>query len=155
MRIELFKYRYYENGIFSLEALNVSEQTSKSSNIEILKEVIIDSNFESHLEKSSEVIREIFEDLRSKIFELDENIKEKSTNFYISYRVSKNFTEIHVGKNQLKILLRPIDYIDPEHKVEKIPDTYQWTLDRKIILKSKIEIDYVFSIIEQSYKSVL
>ena len=33
MRIELFKYRYYENGIFSFEPLSVSEQKKTSGNV--------------------------------------------------------------------------------------------------------------------------
>lgn len=154
MRIELFKYRYYDDGIFSLEPLGVSEQKSKSQQ-EHTEKTIIDTSVDAHLNKANSNIRELFEELRSQIFELDENIKEKATTLYVAYRVAKNFAEIHIGKNQLKIHLRPVVYNDPRGLVDKIPEGYQWTMDRRVYLKSQEDIEYVFGLIEQSYKDVL
>jgi len=155
MRIELFKYRYYEDGIFSLEPLSVSEQKAKSSNTLPADKPAIDITIEDLLNKANDQIKEIFEELREKIFEIDENITEKATSLYVAYRVTKNFAEIHIGKNQIKIHLRPIVYNDPDKKVDKIPEGYNWTMDRRVYLKIPNEIDYVLSLIEQSYKDVL
>jgi len=138
MRIELFKYRYYDNGIFSLEPINVNEQIQKSNNdlTTNAESELLNLNLDSHLIKANENIKDLFKDLRSKIFELDENIIEKITTLYVAYRLAKNFVEIHIAKNHLKIHLRPIDYNDPENLVEKISDKYQWTMDRRIYLKT-------------------
>ncbi|HDP70505.1 MAG TPA: hypothetical protein ENN38_06850 [Actinobacteria bacterium] len=155
MRIELFRYRHYEDGIFSLEPLAVSEQKSKSEKTGSIEKPAIDLTINGHTNRASDDIREIFNELRARIFELDENIKEKATTLYVAYRVSKNFAEIHIGKNQLKVHLRPIDYEDPKTMVEKVSESYQWTMDRRVYLKKKEELDYVFSLIEQSYKDVL
>jgi predicted transport protein len=155
MRIELFKYRNYEGGIFSLEPLGVSEQKTKSSSVMSLDKPTIESTIEDLKKKASPGIKEILEDLRGKILELDENITEKATTLYLAYRVTKNFAEIHVGKNQIKVHLRPIEYTDPDGKVEKVPDTYNWTLDRRIYVKSDDDISYAMKIIEESYKDVL
>ena len=152
MRIELFKYRYYDKGIFSLEPLSISEQKSKSSSSRSAEKP---TSNEDLLQKASQPIAELFKELRSKIFEIDENISDKATSFYVAYRVTKNFAEIHIGKNQLKIHLRPIDYDDPKNKVDKIPEGYNWTMDRRVYLKSENDLEYVFSLIEQSYKDVL
>jgi predicted transport protein len=156
IRIELMKYRYYENDIFSLEPLNTSEQKSSTKTIiDNPQKSAIDYTVENLMQKSSEKINEIFNELRERIFKIDENIKEKATSLYIGYRVTKNFAEIHIGKNQLKLYLRPIEYIDPENRIEKIPDGYNWTLNQRIYIKEKKELDYVFSLIEQSYQDVL
>ena len=155
MRIELFKYRYYDGGIFSLEPLAVSEQKSKSSSIIPVEKPSIDMTLDALLVKASDLIKELFDELRSRILEIDENITEKATSLYVAYRVSKNFAEIHIGKNQLKIHLRPIEYDDPGMKVDKIPEGYNWTMDRRVYLKSSDDLEYVFSLIEQSYKDVL
>ncbi|OVE78553.1 hypothetical protein BVY01_05125, partial [bacterium I07] len=88
MRIELFKYRYYENGIFSLEPLAVSEQKSKFSREGAIEKPTVDTTVDDLLNKGSESIKIIFEELRSKIFELDENITEKATSLYIASLVS-------------------------------------------------------------------
>ena len=156
IRIELFKYRYYENDIFSLEPLNTSEQKSsgKTTTENSLKSPI-DYSVDQHLLKPTEKIKEIFHELRSRIFAIDENIKEKATSLYIGYRVTKTFAEIHLGKNQIKMYLRPIDYNDPKKIVEKIPDGYNWTLNQRIYVKDIEELDYVFGLIEQSYQDVL
>ena len=155
MRIELFKYRYYENGIFSLEPLSVSEQKTTSGNVPTIEKSIIDITIDALLNKGNESIKELFKELREKIFELDENIKEKTTTLYVAYRITKNFAEIHIGKNQLKIYLRPVNYADPQKMVDKVPDSYQWVMDRRVYLKTKSELDYVFGLIEQSYKDIL
>lgn len=153
MRIELFKYRQYENGIFSLEPLALSEQKS-SEGASIVKPVL-DTSIDDLLKKANQSIKELFENLRSRITELDENITEKATSFYVAYRVTKNFAEVHIGKNHLKIHLRPLDYDDPKKKVDKIPEGYNWTMDRRIYLKSEVDFEYVLGIIEQAYKDVL
>jgi len=155
MRIELFKYRYYEGGVFSLEPLAVSEQKSKFSDVAPSDKPAIDNSIDDLLSKATPSIKGMYAELRSRIFEIDENISEKVTNHYVAYRVTKNFAEIHLGKNQIKIFLRPIDYKDSRGKVDRIPEGYNWTLNRRIYLKSKDDLDYVFSIIEQSYKDVL
>lgn len=155
MRIELFKYRYYENGIFSLEPLSVSEQKTTSGNVPIIEKSSIDITIDTLLNKGNESIKELFKELRERIFELDENIKEKTTTLYVAYRITKNFAEIHIGKNQLKIYLRPVNYADPQKMVDKVPDSYQWVMDRRVYLKTKSELDYVVGLIEQSYKDIL
>ena len=155
MRIELFKYRCYEGGIFSLEPLSVSEQKAKSSNSTRTEKPSIDTTMDDLLGKASQNIREIFEELREKIFEIDGNITEKATSLYVGYRITRIFAEVHIGKNQLKIHMRPIEYNDPENRVEKVSESYKWTLDRRVYLKSHQDLDYVFQLIEQSYKDVL
>ncbi len=155
LRIELFKYRYYEDGIFSLEPLGLSEQKSKSDISSGIAKAAVDFTVEHHIKKGSEKMREFFSELRSKIFEIDENIKEKSTTLSITYRISKNFAEIYIGKNQLKIHLRPIDYIDPENMVEQVSESYNWTMDRRVYIKNRDDIDYVFDLINQSYRDIL
>ena len=91
----------------------------------------------------------------SGVFNIDENIKEKSTSIYIAYRVAKNFLEVHIRKDNLVLFMRPIQYDDPKGMVKKIPDGYNWTMDRRVYLKSVEDIEYVLGLIEQSYKDVL
>ena len=155
MRIELFKYRFYTGDIFSLEPLGVSEQKSKSSSGKPQDEPNVDNTIGHLLAKANPLIKDLFLELREKIFGIDENIKERCTTMYVAHRVTKNFTEIHIGKNQLKIHLRPIEYSDPQKKVDKIPEGYQWTLDRRVYLKKAEDMEYVFDLIEQSYMDVL
>lgn len=156
LRIELFKYRYYEQGIFGLESLTVPEAVSSA--VSVSTSPITDKPASSVAllrEKGSPAIRELFDQLQEQIINLDEGIEEKATSIYVAYRAAKNFAEVHIGKNQLKIFLRPIDYDDPQNLVAKIPDGYNWTMDRRLYLDSADDLDYVVGLIEQSYKNVL
>lgn len=157
LRIELMRYRYYEDDLFSLDPVTLAEPplpqaapmtVSKASNE-------IAPSLAALTDKASAPIRSLFEELREKILAIDESITEKATTLYLAYRVSKNFAEVHIAKHHLKILLRPVDYNDPKGMVEKIPDEYNWTLDRRIYLKSADDLDSVMAMIEQSYKNVL
>lgn len=159
LRIELMRYRYYEDGVFALEPINLPEEPSNTAsppkgsadNVD----VSAPASAEGLLNKATPATRELFEQLREKVRAMDEAIVEKATAFYVAFRVSSNFAEVHIGKNQLKIHLRPIDYVDPKGLVDKIPEGYNWTMDRRIYLKVAEDLEYVVGIIEQSYKNVL
>lgn len=156
LRIELFKYRYYEQGIFGLESLTVPEAISHAVPVSVSVTTEKPASSVALLrEKGSEAIRSLFDALQEQIVSLDEGIEEKATSLYVAYRAAKNFAEIYIGKNQLKIFLRPIDYDDPRNLVDKIPDGYNWTMDRRVYLDSIDDLDYVVGLIEQSYKNVL
>jgi predicted transport protein len=63
--------------------------------------------------------------------------------------------EAVIQKSQLRIILRPVEYADPKGLVQQIPAGYNWTLGRSVYLKPGDDLDYVFGLIEQSYKDVL
>ncbi|PIQ21227.1 MAG: hypothetical protein COW65_10340 [Cytophagales bacterium CG18_big_fil_WC_8_21_14_2_50_42_9] len=156
IRLELFKYRYYENGIFSLEALNTIEQTIDKA--EKTKNVATPTAIATIDQDSSKIqpqMQALFEALRSRIRQLDENIVEKINPAYFAYRLSKNFAEVTLNKQQIRILLRPVDYKDPLNKVERVPDSFKWTLNRKVTIKAETDLDYIMQLVEQSYKDVL
>jgi predicted transport protein len=155
LRIELFKYRYYEQGIFGLESLTVPEAAPSATPVSTIAADKPASSVALLREKASPAIRELFDQLQEQIVNLDEGVEEKATSLYVAYRAAKNFAEVHIGKNQLKIHLRPIDYDDPRKRVDKIPDGYNWTMDRRVYLDSADDLEYVVGLIEQSYKNVL
>ncbi len=161
LRIELMKYRYYEDGIFALEPVNVPET---AANNQVTAPVTIGAakapmdtgnSLDSLLAKATDDTKALFAELRERIVAIDDSVTENPTGSYVGYRMGNNFAEVHIGKSQLKIHLRPIDFVDPKGLVEKIPDGYNWTMDRRVYLKSASELEYVVGLIEQSYKNVI
>ncbi len=160
LRIELLRYRYYDNGIFSLEPVGITEGTqlgtstftSLTSKPDVVEKI---PSLDTLLAKASDDTRELFAQFRERILAIGDSIEEKPNTLYVAYRRSKNFAEVHINKNGLKIHLRPIRYIDPKNLVEQIPEGYNWTLDRRVYLKMASEMDDVFALVEQSYKDVL
>lgn len=158
LRIDLFKYRLYEGGLFSLDMVSVNEQhknrveSSQEMSADAAQTIIQGMKEQSG---SSNTTRQMFDELREKILALDENIVEKPGRRTIAYRLAKNFCEILIKKDTLVIDLRPIDYQDPRGLVSKIYEGYVVTMNRRITLSDPRDLDYVFCIIQQSYKNVL
>lgn len=162
-RIELIRYRIYEDGIFTLEPLNVLEsvqQTEEALTESKAKTQPEDATAEApavddFVSKASPQVKDLFYDLRERILALDEAIVEKPTTLYVGYKLSNNFADLHFQKSGLKIFLRPAKYDDPKGMLKQIPDGYRWKLNRFVQITNSDDVDYVFSLIEQSYKDVL
>ena len=156
LRIELFKYRYYEQGLFSLESLNVPEAVSIKAPVTSGSVQFKTSTSVAMLrEKGSEDIRKLFDALAAQIVALDQDIVEKCNTNYVSFGLTKNFADVQIGKNHIKIQLRKINYTDPKHLVEQTPGCSKWTLSRRVYLNSIDDLEYIMGLIEQSYKNVL
>lgn len=99
--VELLKYRLYDN-LLSIEAENIQKGVKFSSQKRITtdlenktmreygKEYKIEDLFKEGWTES----RNLYDQLREKIFELDTNIEEKFTKKYISYKLENIFCEI-------------------------------------------------------------
>ena len=161
-RIELIRYRMYEDGVFSREALNVSEVTTQADESvgqanQVESKPLDESapTVESFVSKCSPSIQSMYGELRERILALDEAIIEKPTTLYVSYKMSNSFADVHFQKGGLKVFLRPTEYDDPRGAVKQIPDGYNWKLNRFFQLTTVEDIDYLMGLIEQSYKDVL
>lgn len=152
IRIELYKYKFYEDDIIDIESVNIIDTKDEKITHNSIKKQSDD--YMKLLSKGNKDIQDMFLTLRSKILELDEAIEERVTSLYIAYRLSKSFAEIHIGSKQISVFMRPIDYVNPEIEVEKISDGYNWTLNKRIYIKSIDDIEPSIRIIEQSYDDV-
>ena len=158
LKIDLFKYRYYENGLFSLEMVNVKEP--QQGKTEACQSVLVETNLGiiqamKDQVAASHAVSAMFDELRERILGIDEYIVEKPGKRSMAYRLTKNFVEILIRKDKLIIDLRPIDFVDPRGLVEKIAEGYVMTMNRRIVLSEPADLDYAFGMIEQSYANVL
>lgn len=158
IRIDLYKYRHYEDGLFSLEPVNIQGSSENPRQISH----ILDSDSSYAVVEAMKiqgealpVICSLFDDLREQILELDEDIVEKPGRRAVAYRINKNFAEIMIRSDKLVINLRSIEYDDPQGIVEEFAQSYAFTLNRRIQISSRRDLDYAMSIITQSYKNVL
>jgi predicted transport protein len=161
LRIELFRYRNYDGGIFHLDPVNVTEAAplGTAGSIQNLPAALhlpeSAPSLDKLLLKASPITKEIFSQLREGTLAIDESIVEKPTALYVGYRVTKNFAEVHIQKSKLRIHLRPTAYNDPKGVVEQISEGYNWTLDRRVDVDSTDQVSYVLGLLEQSYRTVV
>lgn len=154
LRIELFKYRLYENDLLSIEAVTLNDRQLNSQlvPVEIGQTVILVIKEQVG---ASHLISTLFDELREKIVLLDQLMIEKAGKRTITYRLTKIFAEVLIRNDKIVIELRPIDYNDPREMVERIATGYNVTLNRRVTLTSPSDLDYVFGLVEQSYQNVL
>lgn len=159
--IYLYKYIYYKTGELYLENINVQE--NKKYHIDSTKHIETDSNkyvrkeydFEYHVAKGNEEVQSLIKELNEKILSISDQIEVRYPGLYIAYRTTKNFAEVHVLKNKITVYILKADYNDPENKLEKVPESYQWTVDQRIDITNSKDLEYATSIIVKSYESTL
>ena len=124
--------------------------------INIPKEEYKDINEEvNYLSKNSSIeVINIFDELHEYICNLNKSISYSKTKNYISYNLGKVFVEIHFMSDFIKMFLRPGEYDDPENKVEKLGNNYNWTNNNRLDIHSKDEIEYAKNIIKQSFEKI-
>jgi predicted transport protein len=158
IRIELLRYTIYEEGILQIELENYQQtpgiKKTKKEKIEIIEKKY---SLESHIEKSTGKIKEIFYSLREKIMSLDKNIVEEPKAKYIAYKLSTNFVDITVQADSLKIFLNlKSGQLDDKWGITRDltkpkPVGHWGNGDYEIKLSSAADIDKVFELVKQSY----
>lgn len=160
--IELLKYRLYDD-LLSIDAENfqkgfklsgskklVSEDDDKPVR-EYGKEYTVNDLFREGWKES----RELYEQLREKIFELDSNIEEKFNKLYIVYKLENIFCEIVPQAKGLWIHIgMPLDKIQKNKlEVEDVSNRGHWANgERKFRLEKPEEIEMALDYIKQSYE---
>jgi uncharacterized protein with ParB-like and HNH nuclease domain/predicted transport protein len=100
-------------------------------------------------------MKELFNQLKQRIMQLDDKIVCKETPQYMAFKVSTNFAEVHIKRTSINIHLRHLDYEDSMGLMKIVPETHLWTLDHILTIYNYNQLDYAMKFIEQSYKDVL
>ena len=162
--IYLYKYIYYNSRELYLENINV--QTNKKYsinrdnsinqlNVNPDRYVKKEYSMEYHMEKASDDVQSLLEELDDYIISISDQIEKRYRKIYIGYRTTRSFVEIEVYKSKLVVYLMNIDYNDPEHLIEDVPESYNYVMNKKINISNEKELQYSFDIIKQSYESTL
>jgi predicted transport protein len=157
--IELMTFHLYGEDYIYLDPIFVSEsERATKKQIGQAKETSLDIEYivESHLKGKPENIKSLYKDLQEQIKLLDEDgaIIEKATKRYIAYKHGKNFCEIWVQIEQLKIWLDiPFSELDDPRKIGRdVSKVGHWgTGNVEINLNSLNELSYIMELITQAY----
>ncbi len=167
--IQLWTYRKYGNDFLFLDSIfaTTSQKPTKKDKTETPTtdddkpvEADIIYTLEYHLSQKPAETKSLFEALQEKIFLLndDSDIIEKPNKIYISYKHGKNFCEIQVQANRLKIWLDiPHAELDDPSKLSRDVSKigHHGTGVTETNLSELSELDTVMYLVEQSYKQTL
>ena len=164
--IGLWTYRRYGDGLLYLDPIFEAnpQKPKKPEKTEVTKpdeeiEIPIYA-VEDHLQGKTKNTKELFEQLQERIFDLAEEgeIIEKANKMYISYKHGKNFCELRIQSNSLKIWLDiPYHEIDDPQQLGRDVSNLGHYATGQVEVKLSLmeEIDIVMALIEQSYKQTV
>ncbi len=142
---------------FMIQPNDENKDVTKPINIEIKQTQVKDVSYneEDYKRLSSNTDNElkiIYKELDNYIMSLDETIKRNSTKNYIGYTNGKSFVEFHFYTNRLFLTMMSGDYEDPKNKIQKLDDNYKWSNMNKLDIYKDDDIEYIKSLLKQSYE---
>ena len=171
---ELWKYRYYDNGVLIITKEEEPEQLIKSKklpqNIDIsiqkqkTKKLREPKSIDEHLNNCTTKLKDLFYAIDSRIFDISSEIERYTTYSEILYKTSRNFACLAVqkNKNNLRIYLRTIndEIHDPKNITKKVPEHFGYGNITRVIyispehIENKMySIDDIMELILQSYNT--
>lgn len=169
--IELWQYKFFENGIFQLEEIHSRSggETFTGSESESGKNPIMVAagkkaaqtrknasyTVEEHLQNLPPDLVELFEEIRDFIVSLDSSIEEIPKKYYIAYRTSQNFVCLQTYKKRLKLYLKlnPLEYHPMPPNTRDVSDIGHFgTGDLELVLKTTTDFEEGKWLVEEAYR---
>jgi len=161
--IELWEVKNYDNQTIlygQLKSTEVKESiktVSKNKTIESVSREVKKYSADDHFKSGWGNSKELFENLRSKILEVDSRIEEKANKFYIGYQIDrKNIICVHIQQSKIIIdftrtQLKDLD--DPKKKLRYRKNSLKYWNQHisELDIKNQSDIDYAMLLIRQAY----
>ncbi len=162
--IELKTYRLYEDGLLALEDFHTAASVESEPRTELPRGKVPKTkrtqvySVEKLLAGKSEGVIELFRHLQTAINELGDNVEEAPVKRYIAYKTTRNFCEVIIQANKMKIAVDiPIKELNDSRKIARDVSGmgHDSTGITQFFIESLSEIEYAVSLIRQSYERTL
>jgi len=159
--IELWEVKQFDNDTIIINLIKKSNAAESikplTQNKEALKKVTEEIKVyteEEHIQKTTELIAELYQKFRQGVLQLADEIEIKPKKMEIGFRKdSKVFTDICILKNSLKIWinLKKGKLDDPKQLAEDVSEKGHWgNGDYQVQIDSDKDIEYIMSLIKQA-----
>lgn len=160
--MELWEVKLFDNKtilysqLISNQAKESIKTVSKNKEMEFVSKEIKVYLLEDHLKNGTDKSVNVFNLLRDKILNIDQNIKEDPQKYYIAYKINnKNFVDIEIQRGGIKIWINLSfgELQDPKGLTRDMRGIgHRGNGQYEINLDNNDGIPYVFGLIEQSYQ---
>lgn len=159
--IELWEIKRYSNETVAYnhipkanptESLKAISKTDEQ--IEQVSQEILVYTEESHLEKASPEIQELYERLKSEILNIGV-LEIKAVKKYVSFKADRNIVDVHMQQKALKIWinLHHGELDDPKKLTRDVSKTGHWgNGDYEIQISNDEHLDYIVGLVKQAYR---
>lgn len=159
--IELYEIRRYENGTLSFNQIIAARSSESIKTVSatdekisaVTKEIKVYTEEEQKAAGSQEM-QELYERLKGMILNIGDDISVKPTKLYVAFQRKTNFCDICIQKNQLKIWLNaPKGSISDAKGITRDVSEigHHGNGDYELVIDSDSDIEYIASLIRQSY----
>jgi predicted transport protein len=159
--IELWEVKQFENDTIIINPIKKSNAAESikplTQNKEALKKVTEEIKVyteEEHIQKTTELIAELYQKFRQGVLQLADDIEIKPKKMEIGFRKeSKVFTDICILKNSLKIWinLKKGKLDDPKQLATDVSEKGHWgNGDYQIQVETDKDLEYIMSLIKQA-----
>jgi len=160
--IELWEISRYENDLIQYTRLrshenseSINKISKKSDVVEKVSSEVKVYTEEDHLSHCSEEIKSLYDELKSQILSIDENIEVIPKKKYIAFKADRNFVDILPQKSKIKFWLnlskgqlKDIDSITRD-----VSNVGHWgNGDYEVSFSNSEELPVLLSLIKQSYE---
>jgi len=159
--IELYEIKKYANKTISFTQIITKNATesiktiSKSNEkLEAVNKEIKVYTEQEKIEFGTQAIQELYEKLKTMILNIGDDISIKPTKLYIAFLRKTNFCDINIQKNQIKIWLNSSkgNISDSKGILRDVSNIgHHGNGDYELSLDSDSDIEYIVSLIRQSY----
>jgi len=162
INIELYRYKLYEDGLLTLDTENYQKVklqdapkfTASTNKIEKLQETF---TLDYHLAMANDDTKMLFESLKERILAIDTEIIEDPKKLYLAYKTTRNFVDIVFKKSKLKLFLNmKTGTLEDSRGLARDLETpvhigHWGNGDYEVEVSEHTDLDYVMSLIQQSY----
>lgn len=159
--IELYEIRRYENGTLSFNQIIAARSSESIKTVSatddkisaVTKEIKVYTEEEQKAAGSQEM-QELYERLKGMILNIGDDISVKPTKLYVAFQRKTNFCDICIQGSQLKIWLNaPKGSISDAKGITRDVSEigHHGNGDYELVIDSDLDIEYIASLIRQSY----
>jgi len=159
--IELWEVKKFENDFVSFNNIkaknpteNIATITNQNEENEELKELKVYSE-DDHLNNKPEYLIELYGKIKEGIFNFSDEIEIYFVKFYVGFKINnKNFLSLQIQNSKIKIWinLKKGNLDDPKNITRDVSEKGHYAVgDYEIHLKDDENLEYVLSLIKQSY----
>lgn len=158
--IELWEIKQFESDAIlinpikkSAAAESIKPITQKAPSLKNVAAEIKVYTEQNHLEKASDLTRELYEKFKAAILNLADDIEVKPQKFYIAFKKGNNVTDIAILKKSLKLFinLKAGQLDDPKKLAQDVSNIGHWgNGDYQIQVETGKDLEYVMSLVKQA-----
>lgn len=160
--IELWEVKRYENDLISITPIkkstaaeSIKPLTQQDDKLKTVIDEIKVYSEESHLSRVPATIQELYEDFKSAILNLSDNIEIQPRKDYIAFKKNRNIVDIAILKSSLKIWinLKKDTLDDPKNIMRDVSTIGHWgNGDYELSVSNTDNLEYLMSLIKQTLK---